>query len=71
MYTVWERDMLYDGRSWVIAMPNANFAGPRSEISHFDWKRALKDSSSCFEDVAAKISSMWTEKMTVPKGDEW
>jgi hypothetical protein len=71
IYAVWEREMLCDGRSWLMAMPNANHAGPRSKISHFFWSKALNDSISLGEEVAAKMLSMWMEKMMVPEGDEW
>jgi len=71
IYAVWEREMLCDGRSRLIAMPNTKCVGPRSEISHFFWSKALKDFSSSGEEATAKMSSTWMEKMTVPEGDEW
>ena len=70
IYAVWEREMLRDGQLWLIAMPNTKCVGPRSKIFHFFWSKALKDFSSLAEEAIAKMSSIWTEKMTVPEGDE-
>jgi hypothetical protein len=52
-----------------MAIPSANFAGLRSEISHFDLRSALKDSISVRDEATANMLSTWTEKMTVPVGE--
>jgi len=53
-----------------MVIPNANFVGLRSEISHLVWRRALKASISSQDEATAKILSTWTEKITVPEGDD-
>jgi hypothetical protein len=53
-----------------MVIPSADFAGPRSEISHFDLRRALKAFISFGDKAAAKMSSTWMEKMTVPEGED-
>src|SRR6266851_8653098 len=34
MYAIWDSEMVWDGWLYTMAIPNANFSGPRSEISH-------------------------------------
>ena len=70
MKAVWDKVMVHAGRSHEKAMPSVNLAGPSSEISHLDLRRAANRSFSAAEEAAEKMSSTWTLKMTVPVGEQ-
>ena len=63
--------MVWEEQSQLMVMPRVNLAGPMSDISHLVLRSDLNFSSSSGEEAAAKMLSIWTEKMTVLEGEEW
>ena len=68
---VWEREMVWDERSHVMAMLSVNLVGPKSVTSHWDSRKVLNEAVSSGEDAAEKMLLTCREKTMVPVGDWW
>jgi hypothetical protein len=65
----WESEMVWDGLLWLIAIPNANLAGPGSLMSQQDLRKSQNRLFFSGDDTAENMSSTWTLKITVLVGD--
>src|SRR6266851_8283536 len=62
----WDKVMVWAAWSCEKVIPSANLAGPSSEISHLDLRRAMKQSFSAAEEVVENMLLTWTLKMIMP-----
>ena len=70
--TIWDVEIVWLRRSWLMVMPSANLAGSRSEISHQERSSALKQSVSLDKEEATIMSSTCTVKIIVLVADvQW
>jgi len=66
MKAVWERLIVCFSWSCLMAIPKANFAGPKSVISHLECSSSLKQAFSSGGFMMLKMSLTCTTKMMVP-----
>jgi len=66
---VWDREIVCVEQSRKKVIPSVNLAGPSSEISHLDFRRAAKQSFLAAKEAMEKMLLTCTLKMIVPVGE--